>query len=93
MIFLELQMMERAIIASRVGALPETITDGLNGYLVSAENHSEMAQKMSLLLDNPELCRTMGQNGRKRVLDEFSLEKRGEQYQRFLADIVGRGRP
>ena len=93
MVFLEFQLMARALVASRAGALPETITDGFNGYLVPPDNAAEMALKMGALLDNPELCRKMGQNGRRLTLEKFSLAKRGEEYERLLAEIVQKQLP
>jgi len=43
---------------------------------------------MSELLDKPELCRTMGENGRERVLRAFSLKMTGEKFDRLLTAVV-----
>ncbi|MCX6835089.1 MAG: glycosyltransferase family 4 protein [candidate division Zixibacteria bacterium] len=88
LVSLEFQLMGKAIVATNVGGLPESITDGFNGFLVAPECPSEMARKMSELLDKPELCRTMGENGRGRVLRDFSLKTTGEKFDRLLSDVV-----
>jgi glycosyltransferase involved in cell wall biosynthesis len=88
LVSLEFQLMGKAIVATNVGGLPESITDGFNGLLVAPECPSEMAQKMSELLDKPELCRTMGENGRERVLTAFSLKTTGEKFDRLLSEVV-----
>jgi glycosyltransferase involved in cell wall biosynthesis len=88
LVSLEFQLMGKAIVATNVGGLPESITDGFNGFLVAPKCPSEMARKMRELLDKPELCRTMGENGRGRVLRDFSLKTTGEKFDRLLSDVV-----
>lgn len=41
------------IIATRVGHFPETISDGINGYLAEPENITDMKNKMLLFLEKP----------------------------------------
>jgi glycosyltransferase involved in cell wall biosynthesis len=61
------------VVASPVGVQKEVIKDGWNGYLADAE--SEWIEKMSQLIENPSLRRKFGLNGRKLIINEYSLEK------------------
>lgn len=61
------------IIASRAGGMPEAVRDGVNGVLIEAGDVAALAAAMNRLLDDPALRTRMGEAGRKRVLDEFSV--------------------
>jgi starch synthase len=75
---LEAMACETAVVASRVGGIPEIVLDGETGYLVDyAEADPEgfaagLAAGMGRLLRDPELAARMGAAGRRRVLDRFT---------------------
>jgi len=60
------------VIASKIGALPELVDDGVTGLLFAPGNSLELASKMKLLWDNSDLCEKMGQAGREKVIREYS---------------------
>lgn len=60
---------EKPIIAVNERGPSETVVDGVTGYLVN--NEEEMSQKMLYLVDNPEIAKELGKNGRKRALEKF----------------------
>jgi glycosyltransferase involved in cell wall biosynthesis len=60
------------VIASRIGGIPEIIEDGVTGFLVEPGNADELSGRMKLLWDNPNLCKRMGQAGRKMVIREYN---------------------
>jgi len=61
------------VVASNMGLNKAVIKDGVNGFLVSSEE--EWVEKLSLLIENEDLRRQLGQNGRKMAEESFSLEK------------------
>jgi glycosyltransferase involved in cell wall biosynthesis len=61
----------RPVVASRIGGLPFTVTDGLTGLLFDPGNPFDLAEKMGRLLDDPALRREMGVAGRRRFEEEF----------------------
>jgi glycosyltransferase involved in cell wall biosynthesis len=61
----------KAVIASRIGGLPYTVTDGLTGLLFEPGNPFDLAAKINRLLDDPELRHSMGQAGRRRFEEDF----------------------
>jgi glycosyltransferase involved in cell wall biosynthesis len=62
------------VIATHVGAFPETIHDGKSGLLVERGNADALARALERLLGNPQLRRDMGTAGRSRALIEFNWD-------------------
>lgn len=59
------------VIASKTGALPEIVENGVTGFLFRPGNTEELAGKMRLLWENPDLCRKMGKAARDKVIREY----------------------
>lgn len=59
----------RPVVASRLPALEEIVLDGLNGTLFQAENTSELAGALGVLLADEPLRSRMGRTGRMQVLE------------------------
>jgi glycosyltransferase involved in cell wall biosynthesis len=59
-------------VASAVGIIPELIQDGVNGSLASTE--AEWIDKLSRLIDDPELRRRLGAAGRKTIEERYSAK-------------------
>jgi glycosyltransferase involved in cell wall biosynthesis len=85
---LEFQLFKKAIIASNVGGLPESIVDDFNGYLVPPGDVDALAEKIKYLLDNPNVCRRLGENGFGNVRSRFTQEMTADHLQQFLGSIV-----
>ena len=71
----EAQLMEKPVIATNVGGIPELMEDGETGFLIEKGNSTELFEKLSLLLNNPEKSKEMGEKGRDFVKDNFNLDK------------------
>lgn len=61
------------IVADR-GALPELVKDGENGFVVSAYDAKEWAEKILLLWDDVPLRLRWAENSYRRAVGQFSLE-------------------
>ena len=74
---LEAMACETAVVASRVGGIPEIVVDGETGYLIDYDpEQSEsftttLAARVDELLSDPGLAARMGKAGRSRVLQHF----------------------
>ncbi|HET7338303.1 MAG TPA: glycogen synthase [Candidatus Dormibacteraeota bacterium] len=77
LVILEAMACETAVVASRVGGIPEIVVEDETGFLVDfdpddAEAFAKgLAEKIGLLLDDPQRARTMGEAGRRRVVEKF----------------------
>lgn len=65
-------MFHKPVVATRVGSIPEVVEDGKTGLLVDANDELALADALIKLLENPELCSSMGQTAEKLYLLIFS---------------------
>lgn len=63
------------IVASRAGGMPEAVVDGSTGMLIAPGDVPALTQALQRLMEDPMLRQTMGQNGRTRILSDFSVEE------------------
>lgn len=73
-VILEAMAMEKPVIASNVGGIPELVKNDINGILMSPGDVDGLAKGLNRLLNNEDLARTMGKNGREMIKDMFSSE-------------------
>jgi glycosyltransferase involved in cell wall biosynthesis len=73
-VLLEAMAMEKPVVGTRVGGIPDLIEQGLNGYLVGPGNEKELASAVLKILNDDDLALRMGQAGRKKMTDCFSAE-------------------
>jgi len=73
-VLIEAMALSKPVIASRVGGIPEIVKDGENGFLIEPKDVERLAGKLSLLLSNEDLARSMGKRGREFCLTNFSNE-------------------
>jgi glycosyltransferase involved in cell wall biosynthesis len=71
---LEAMAAGRPVVATRSGGIPETVVDGVTGWLVEPGDPSELADRLAHVLANPDEAVRMGAAGRDRVVQHFDLE-------------------
>ncbi|HXC76510.1 MAG TPA: glycogen synthase [Candidatus Acidoferrum sp.] len=80
LVILEAMACETAVVASRVGGIPEIVVEGETGYLVDFNPAdldgftSGLAERIAKVLTDRTLAATMGKAGRERVLQHFGWE-------------------
>jgi glycosyltransferase involved in cell wall biosynthesis len=62
----------RALVASRVGVVPEILEDGTHALLVPAGDAAALADAIARLLGDPPLRARLGEAGRRLVLERYS---------------------
>ncbi|MDH3661634.1 MAG: glycosyltransferase family 4 protein [Alphaproteobacteria bacterium] len=67
--------MAKPVIAFDNQAMRREIEDGVDGFLVPREKPEELADAIHRLADDPELCRRLGEQGRKKALARFDRTK------------------
>jgi glycosyltransferase involved in cell wall biosynthesis len=72
-----LEAMERArpVVAAAIGGLGELVEDGVTGFLVPPGEAEPLRDAIVRLARDPELCRRMGEAGRRRALASFLQQR------------------
>jgi glycosyltransferase involved in cell wall biosynthesis len=74
-VFLEAMAMRKPVIGVNNGGTPEVVEDGRAGLLSPPWDVERLAENILTLLEKPELRRSMGEYGRRRVLEYFTPER------------------
>lgn len=61
------------VVATRVGAIPEQISDGASGILVDPGDAQQLADAIEQLIVSPDLRASMGKAGQARFVQDFSV--------------------
>jgi glycosyltransferase involved in cell wall biosynthesis len=85
---LEAMALRRAVVASRVGGIPEVIDHGVNGLLVAPGNVTQLAQGLEQIITDRTLAIQLGQAGAARIEAEFSATVMAERTGRLYASLV-----
>jgi glycosyltransferase involved in cell wall biosynthesis len=72
----------KPVVATRVGGIPELITDGVSGYLVGRGDAEAASKRVLELLIDSKLRASMGQAARETVSSKFDLRKNVAQLMR-----------
>jgi glycosyltransferase involved in cell wall biosynthesis len=72
---LEAMAAARPVVASRLPGLAEVMIDGKTGFLVTPDDKADLARQTRILLERPDLRRTMGEAGRQHVRESFAPER------------------
>ena len=62
------------VISSNVGAIPEMVRDGVNGFIVDPKNIDQLAESVFRLINDEELRRKMGEASRKIYENYYTIE-------------------
>ncbi len=84
---LEAMAMEKALVASDVGGHKELITDKKTGLLFAAGTADDLAEKITRILENPELEAALQQTGSQWVKQHHTWEITTAVYQRIYEGL------
>lgn len=84
---LEAMITPLPVIASNVGGIKEIIIDGKTGILVPPENPESISKALLLLIEHPEIRKTLAEEGEKRVKKYFDAELMAENFEKLYSKI------
>jgi glycosyltransferase involved in cell wall biosynthesis len=73
-VILEAMQHSTPVIASNITSIPEIIDHNKTGFLVEPNSPQQIATKLELLINNPELRISLGQAGRKKYEETYTLQ-------------------
>lgn len=83
--------MQRPIIATRVGGLPDIIVDEETGILVENEDIDALSLAMARLLQEPATISRMGTAARQHVVAQFAADRNTTMYETLFKRLTGEG--
>lgn len=89
MVVIEAMAEARPVVASILGAPPEIIQEGVEGYLVNPKDPGAMAGRIATLLADPTLAAGMGVKGHKKVLTNYDPSVVARRFERLYAQVAG----
>lgn len=72
---LEAEFLKIPVITTNIGGIPETIKDGVTGFLIEPRNVDMIISSVKKLVENKEYAKNMGLEGHKFVKETFSKQK------------------
>ena len=86
---LEAMSMGIPVVATDVGGNPEVVQDGKTGYLVPLDDIKSLSNSLINLIKSPKKAVNMGDNGRKVVKQNFSLQRMVSRYEALYLTKLG----
>ncbi len=87
-VILEAMLMGKPVIASDIAGPSELIGDGRTGFLVPVRRPDMIARSLLTLINDRDLPKNMGENARKDVINNFSIEKYMRGVENVFAEVL-----
>ncbi|MEP6848006.1 MAG: N-acetyl-alpha-D-glucosaminyl L-malate synthase BshA, partial [Acidobacteriota bacterium] len=87
---LEAQACELPVIATRIGGIPEVVTDSETGFLSEVGDTDKMSLDTLRLLQSEDLRLAFGAKGRTQAIERYSTEKIIPQYISFYEKVLAK---
>jgi len=71
---IEALLMEKPVIATNIGGIPELIEDGKTGFLIETGNHEDLIKKINQVFDQPVIASNMGSKGKEIIQENFNWD-------------------
>jgi glycosyltransferase involved in cell wall biosynthesis len=79
---------ERPVVATRVGGVPDVVTEGEDGFLLAVGDIDGIADALARLARDPELRKRMGESGRERVLPRYRVERLVDDVDKLYRELL-----
>jgi glycosyltransferase involved in cell wall biosynthesis len=90
-VLLEAMALGKPIVASKVGGVPEIVQHEKTGLIVKPADVEDLFNGILTLCQDPDTCRQMGEEARRRVVECFSVERMMEQLYRLYDGVLAKG--
>ena len=78
------------VVATDVGGIKEQIVDGKTGFLTSATDPEDMAEKIKGLIENPDKRKDMGLQAGKHARIKFDVHRMVDDYLNLYTEVINR---
>jgi glycosyltransferase involved in cell wall biosynthesis len=88
LVLLEAMASGLPVISTNIGAIPEIVDHDITGLVIPPKNPELLAENILKLTENRVLLESMGVNGRKKYLKEYSFNAYKNNLEKIVNDIV-----
>ena len=85
---LEAMAAGKPVVATKVGGLGELVEHRRTGLLVPAGDSLALARALHELIPQGDLMRRMGENGRRRIAERFTMERMARQNESYYHELL-----
>lgn len=82
---LEAMILSKPILATKIGGIPEAITDGVNGILIEPREE-QIIENIEYLMKHKNLAKKLGDNAKEKVINNFTWEKTANVFQHIYTE-------
>jgi len=90
LVILEAMAAKRCIVASKVGAVPQVITDGEEGVLVPPADPAALADALVRVLGDSDLRQKLANNAHERFVQGFTVHSMTRSYERLYEEVAAK---
>lgn len=76
------------IVATKIGGIPEIVTDGVDGILIPPADSEAIAETVADLINLPEKLKLLANTGKQKVIERFEFEDMTRQYEAVYEDLM-----
>ena len=87
LVILEAMQHKLAVVSTTEGAIPDVVSNGVNGFVVERKNAVALADALEQLIANMELCHQMGEQGYARYKEHYTLEVFEKRFETLLREV------
>ena len=92
-VYLEAWLLGKPVIGADITAVRHVIRDGVDGFLAEPNSAEAVQQHLTTLLQNRELRQEMGQNGRNKVLANYTIQQMADRLEEaYRQTLAARGK-
>ena len=85
---LEAQSVGTPVLATNVGGCSESVIDGKTGHLVRQGDPADWCDKIEMLLQDRNLCASLGKAGRRHIREKFSPDKGAREFIQHMSALL-----
>jgi glycosyltransferase involved in cell wall biosynthesis len=76
------------VVSTDEGAIPSMVIDGETGWICPRKNVDALVNSIEKLLIDKELCKQMGEKGRLRYKERYTVEAFEKKFMDILSEIL-----
>jgi glycosyltransferase involved in cell wall biosynthesis len=90
LVILEAFLMRKPVLVSDIKPFDEIVDDGINGYLISYNDHHAWAQKIRQLIPDKGKCREMGEAGYSKYKEKFDFTNAVNKMEKLYLKLINK---